>query len=231
MSTNTLPFLFIHGAGGTKNKWRTLASLHSESTFIDLPGHGGNHAEQCETIEDYANQVSSGITEDCIVVGHSMGGLIAIELAALNPKVKGIVLAASSYTLPVHPKIIATLAEGTFPDNLFRASYAKGVNPKLLEEEQKELKASPTEVARKDFIACDRYKAGEDRLKQLHIPILALVGDEDRLIPPDTRNILKRLNPNVDIVTIVGAGHYVALEKPEEFTREISQFKQKLLKK
>lgn len=231
MSTNQLPFLFIHGAGGTKSKWRTLTTLQSESTFIDLPGHGNNQAELCETVEDYATYLTSEIKEDCIVVGHSMGGLIAIELAALNPKVKGIVLANSSYALPVHPQIIATLGEGTFPSNLFRASYANEVDPELLEEEKQELALSPTEVARKDFIACDRYKTGEERLEQLKLPILALLGNEDRLIPPNTSEVLKRLNSNVDIVTINGVGHYAALEKPEQFMREIVTFKQKLATK
>lgn len=228
MSTESnLSFLFIHGAGGTKNKWRTLTSLKNDSKFIDLPGHGDNDAHQCETIDDYAKQLADEITEDCIVIGHSMGGLIALELAALNPKVKGIVLVASSYQLPVHPKIIATLEEGMFPDNLFRASYAKGASLKLLEEEQQELASSPTEVAMKDFVACDRYKGGEETLKKLEIPILALLGDEDRLIPPDTSDVLISLNPNVEVVTLQNAGHYVALEQPEAFIKEIMKFKEK----
>lgn len=230
MSTTNLPFLFIHGAGGTRNKWRTLTSLENESTCIDLPGHGTSEAEQCETVEDYAKQLSPEVTRDCIVVGHSMGGLISLELAALNPNVKGIVLAASSYQLPVHPKIIATLAEGTFPDNLFHASYAKDVSPDLFNEEKQELLTSPTEVARKDFIACDRYKAGKETLKQLQIPILAVLGNEDRLIPPNTAEVLSQLNPSVNIATIEGAGHYIALEKPEDFIREIIQFQQAVSK-
>ena len=74
---------------------------------------------------------------DTIVVGHSMGGLIALELAGISDKVKGVVLVNSSYKLPVHPKIIQTLAEGTFPENLFRASYAKAANSELLEKRER----------------------------------------------------------------------------------------------
>lgn len=222
-------FLFIHGAGGTKNKWRTLSSLENESSFIDLPNHGSNKATQCETIEEYAAVLSKQITNDCIVVGHSMGGLIALELAAKNPNVKGIVLVASSYSLPVHPKIITSLEEGEFPDFLFRASYAKGASPQLIVEEQQELATSPPDVAKQDFQACDRYKNGEATLSKLEIPILALLGDEDRLIPPDTQEKLSALNEHVEVSMIEGAGHYLALEKPDIVKQQLSKFKAKVL--
>ncbi|PWA12818.1 hypothetical protein DCC39_04015 [Pueribacillus theae] len=227
---NALKFVFIHGAGGTKNKWRSIIPVlgENENICLDLPSHGENKAEQCETIEDYANVLSASLTEDCIVVGHSMGGLVALELGARSDKVKGIVLAASSYKLPVHPNIIATLREGTFPDFLFRASYAKGASQDLLEEEEQELDNSPTDVAMKDFQACDNYKIGKETLKQLQKPILAVIGDEDRLIPPNTEEELKALNPHVQVAKIEGAGHYIALEKPEEFVNHILQFRKVL---
>ena len=44
MTSSKLPFFFIHGAGGTKSKWRTLDSIRDISQFIDLPGHGENDA-------------------------------------------------------------------------------------------------------------------------------------------------------------------------------------------
>lgn len=222
------PFLFIHGAGGTKHKWRTLTSLENESRFIDLPGHGENENSQCETIEEYAKQVATEVKEDCIVVGHSMGGLIALELAKIESKVKAVVLAASSYQLPVHPDIIATLAKGTFPEELFRASYAKNVRPGLLETEKQQLDMTPTEVAKKDFIACDRYSAGKEAIKTLEVPILAILGDADRLIPKDTANVLQQINPNVKIATLFECGHYVALEKPDEFTHALLEFRASL---
>lgn len=229
MTSSKLPFFFIHGAGGTKSKWRTLDSIRDISRFIDLPGHGENDAPPYERIEDYAQHLSDEITFDTIVVGHSMGGLIALELAGISDKVKGVVLVNSSYKLPVHPKIIQTLAEGTFPENLFRASYAKAANSELLEKEKEELSINPTEVTKKDFVACDYYKGGEDRLKEIDVPILLVIGDEDRLIPPETSEVLPKLNANVEVVSVKNAGHYVALEQPEAFIEEIVKFRNKLL--
>lgn len=229
MSANeSLQFVFIHGAGGTKSKWRTLTFFLEDhkSIYIDLPGHGENEGEMCQSIQEYAQSVSQSIAEDSIVVGHSMGGLIAIELAAINKHVKGIILAASSYKLPVHPKIIESLAQGVFPDKVFRASYAKNVDPYLLEEEAKERDELPKKVAMKDFQACDEYKIGKATVENLKQPILAVIGDEDRLVPPETDKKLQKLNPNIQVGTIEDAGHYAVLEKPESFLEYIVQFKE-----
>lgn len=226
-----MKFLFIHGAGGTKSKWRTLESIRDISEFIDLPGHGDNQTPQCETIEDYAKHLSEELVDETIVVGHSMGGLIALELAAINEKVKAVILVNSSYKLPVHPKIIQTLSEGTFPENLFRASYAKAASSELLDVEKEELTKNPTEVTKKDFVACDNYKGGEDRLKEISVPILLVLGNEDRLIPPETSEVLPKLNANVEVITVENAGHYVALEQPEAFMNEILKFRNEIMEK
>ncbi|HHY22215.1 MAG TPA: alpha/beta hydrolase [Bacilli bacterium] len=227
---NSLKLIFIHGAGGTDNKWRKVKADFKDldCNFINLPGHGTNEEPICETIEQYAEQLSKTITEDCIVVGHSMGGMIAIELAARNRHVKGIVLAASFYELPVHPKIIQSLAEGIFPESVFRASYAKEVDENLLKEEKQELDQAPTEIAMKGFIACDQYKNGEVTFSQLMIPIMAIAGDEDRLIPNGALETLQEKNERTEGVTIAGAGHYIHLEKSDAFANELHRFYQQV---
>lgn len=226
----SLKLIFIHGAGGTDNKWRKVKDdlKDLDCDFISLPGHGLNEAPICETIEQYAEQLSGTITENCIVVGHSMGGMIAIELAARNQYVKGIVLAASFYELPVHPKIIQSLADGVFPESVFRASYAKEIDESLLAEEKQELDQAPTDVAMKGFIACDRYKNGEATFSQLTIPILAIAGDEDRLIPNGAIETLQGKNSRTEGVTIAGAGHYIHLEKSDAFVNELLRFSQQV---
>src|SRR5690554_3718283 len=105
---NSLVFLFIHGAGGTKNKWRRLHPYIEDlpTRYLDLPGHGDNKDEPCSSIEEYAERLSEQLEDDVIIVGHSMGGLIGIELAKRSSRVKAIVLASSHYQLPVHPSML-----------------------------------------------------------------------------------------------------------------------------
>lgn len=227
-------FLFIHGAGGTAAKWRrTTPGLTGVPWLaVDLPGHGeAGKAEDTLSqisIEWYAESLDSRIAEEVIVVGHSMGGLIALELAARSPKVTGVILAASHVRLPVHPKILAQLAAGEFPESLFRASYGRTVDAALLEEERKELALHPAAVTYADFLSCDQYRQGPHRLQHLTVPVLAVYGAEDRLLPPGAKEELRQLRPDAQAVTIEGAGHYVMLEQPQAFLAAILHFRENL---
>lgn len=221
-------FLFIHGAGGSFSKWRGQKGLEHSAKFIDLPGHGENKEDLRTTIEGYADWVAERIEEDVIVVGHSMGGLIGIELASNHDKVKGLVLAGSHYRLPVNPMVLEELAKGSFPEKFFYASYSRQTPKELIDEEKEELKINPVSVRKNDLEACDRYIKGEEAVQSLNKPILAVYGTEDRLIPKDAEEKLTSLNSKIQTVVIPDAGHYVMLEQPEKFNKAIVKFKDKL---
>lgn len=225
-----MKLLFIHGAGGTKSKWRNTEGLMKDYSceFIDLPGHGKSEYNIISSIQDFACFINSTINEDTIVVGHSMGGLIAIELAARNRQVKGVILAASFYELPVHSSILEQLEEGEFPNSLFYASYSKAACKDLLEKEQLELKKVPSEIALADFKACNEYTEGKELFAQLSIPIMAVIGNEDRLLPSKAIEKLREVKKDIHIYEIPGAGHYVMLEKPKDFVSAIQAFVEKV---
>lgn len=221
-----MKLLFIHGAGGTKSKWRGL-ELYLEGMdyeVLDLPGHGDSTETLCTSIGDYATYIGGLIKEDTIVIGHSMGGLIAVELASQNKKVKGIVLAASFYELPVHQKLFDKLANGEFPDSLFYASYSKETDEELLSVEKQESAFVPVNVSYTDFKATNEYGDGKEKLSLLNIPVCAILGEQDRLLPPNAENKFKEVKPDIKLTTINGAGHYIMLEKPMEFYYELVKF-------
>jgi len=224
--------LFIHGAGGTKSKWRTIKDYPEISNYeaIDLPGHGENEFNLISSVQDYAASIDQTIQEDTIVVGHSMGGLIALELAARNSRVKAVVLAASFYELPVHPKILGSLADGEFPESLFNASYYRNVSQQLLQEEKEELNLVPVEITHADFKACNDYKEGGDILESLKIPVYAILGKQDKLLPKEPAESLKKLNPAINIIEIDESGHYIMLEQPEKFAEALTKVIQELEK-
>ncbi|MBM7649663.1 pimeloyl-ACP methyl ester carboxylesterase [Bacillus ectoiniformans] len=229
---NEMKLLFIHGAGGTKSKWRAIAQYMDTagSQMIDLPGHGENECNVITSVQDYAAYLDRTIQEDTVVIGHSMGGLIALELAARNQKVKGVVLAASFYELPVHEKMLQRLASGEFPNSLFLASYSKETSEKLLEEERQELDKCPIEIAYADFKICDQYKEGKETIASLSIPVCAILGEEDRLLPPNAAEALQAVCPDLNLVRIPASGHYIMLEQPEMFAKELMDFVQHVQK-
>lgn len=222
--------MFIHGAGGTKSKWRSLKEYYDSSVYeaIDLPGHGDNEYNLITSIQDHAAYIDESIQEDTIVIGHSMGGLIALELAARNKLVKGVVLVSSFYELPVHQKILDKLASGEFPNSLFNASYGSGVNEHLLEEEKQEMNKVPIEVTYADFKACNQYSEGAERLSSLKIPVCAILGKEDKLLPSNPAQSLKSLKADLIVAEIEGAGHYLMLENPRKFYKALTEFTQEL---
>lgn len=224
--------LFIHGAGGTKSKWRKVEPFFTDYTckYITLPGQEGDGSEVAHTIEESAALVESHIEGDTIVIGHSMGGMIGLELAARNSHVKGLVLAASFYELPVHSSILESLESGVFPNSLFYASYAKGVSEEFLAEEKAEADHIAVAVSRWNFQACNAYKAGKGRLANLQIPVAAIYGDVDRLIPPEAGNKLQEVNKNVHVVEIEKSGHYPILENPTAFSKALQEFCHEVLK-
>ncbi|GAE27385.1 alpha/beta hydrolase fold [Halalkalibacter wakoensis JCM 9140] len=223
-------FLFIHGAGGTQSKWRLIkeAFTSDEATFIDLPGRKKNAELSERTIREFSSALSSSIGEDTIVVGHSMGGLIAMDLAIKNPNVKGIVLVASHFHLPVHEKVLNQLENGTFPEGLFFASYSKQADTKLLEEEKEELSLVDMNQIFIDFSACNDYKNGKETFAELQVPILIIYGDEDRMLPKDSREQVLALNKHTSIKTIEKSGHYVMLEQPEKLLVELRNFQKEV---
>lgn len=221
-----LNLLFIHGAGGTKSKWRSVEPFFTDYTYqsINLPGHGDDSSEVALTIEENASLIEQYIKDDTIIVGHSMGGLVGLELASRNNKVKGLVLAASSFELPVHHSILDSLEEGVFPNSLFYASYSKEVDETLLAEEKKEKESTPVDISRIDFRACNDYKEGESKLESLKIPIAAIYGNEDRLIPSGIGEKLQVVNKNVKVFEIEKSGHFPILEKAEAFSKALQIF-------
>lgn len=102
VSGNGYPVVFLHGFLESLNIWEVITpSLNCMSVCIDLPGHGKSAAHSFETIEDMAELVmdtlaSIGIDE-FHVIGHSMGGYVALELKRRVPGCGKVVLLNSNF--------------------------------------------------------------------------------------------------------------------------------------
>ncbi|KAI8946312.1 alpha/beta-hydrolase [Xylaria longipes] len=93
------PILFVHGLGGTTNAYQTLVTSLQEFDLIrfDWSGHGRSAVPKSTSIDSYLEDCEAVIShfqlEQIIVVGHSLGGLIALHLAAKVPHaIKAMVL-------------------------------------------------------------------------------------------------------------------------------------------
>src|SRR5580765_1483754 len=92
----------LHGLGGAAANWTLVAPPLAERFRVvvpDLPGHGGSSAlpAPVEALDPYADRVASLLGEPTVLVGHSLGAVVALRLAARRPElVRGVVLAGAA---------------------------------------------------------------------------------------------------------------------------------------
>ncbi|CAM3848016.1 alpha/beta fold hydrolase [Alkalicoccus chagannorensis] len=211
----TTSMVLIHGAGGSSAKFRRLLPLlEQEAHAVDLPGRAGHEPLPQTTIEAYAAWLAPQLPDQVDLAGHSMGGLIALETAARSSRVRSVTLIASHTSLPVHPSVLSRLEQGEYPDGLFYASYSRDQpDTAMLEEEKQAIQQMRPEQVHADFAACDMYQEGSAALASLQIPVHAIYGREDRLLPPEAVGTLQDV-PHVTQTSLEG-GHDVMLEQPD----------------
>ena len=86
--------VLLHGLGGTGSVWRAVAERASGTVHApDLPGHGSAGWLPSYSFGAMAEQVAAGLPDAAsyAVVGHSLGGVVALALAALEPRVRRVV--------------------------------------------------------------------------------------------------------------------------------------------
>jgi pimeloyl-ACP methyl ester carboxylesterase len=94
--------MLIHGYGGAASNWTLVAPRLLERYRVivpDLPGHGGSSAlpGPPERVDPYAERLAALLNEPAVLVGHSLGAVVALRLAVRRPElVQGLVLAGAA---------------------------------------------------------------------------------------------------------------------------------------
>jgi len=224
--------LMIHGSGGDRNNYRAqLRGLRSVNpAAIDLPGHGATPGPSMTSVDDYAGWVAEFIAAGPIrpvVMGHSLGGAIALTLALQRPElIRGIIVVGSGSRLKVLPAILEGMRNAPQDTVKMVIGYAYGDDPRasLVAEGLKEMLQVPPEVVLGDFSACNDYDI-TDRLGEIKAPAKMIVGAQDRLTPPKYSQFLdEHLPASQGVEVIPGGGHMIYLENPQPFNRAVEKF-------
>jgi len=228
-----MQLIFIHGSGGCRESWRYQVEYFKGSDAINLPGHP--EGDLRPTIEEYAAWLHGYILEkayrDVVLVGHSLGGGIALQYALDYPgELAGIVTVGSGGRLRVHPKFIAILekavADPSTWESRSRSNY-DAIAPDLAEViRRREIENTPAALLN-DMKACDRFDI-LDRIDRIHTPLLAVVGEADDMTPPKYSHFMADKLPNARTVVIPGGSHLVYAEKPDQVNHAIEEFLQAL---
>ena len=164
--------------------------------------------------------------ESPTVVGHSMGGAIALDLALrYGDRLGGLVLVGTGARLRVMPSLLEGL-RGEFEstvDLLCRYLYGPLASEEMVRLGREEMLAIGPEVLLGDYLACDRFDV-TSRLDEVRLPTLVICGEEDQLTPLNYSQFLVDHIQGARLVTIPEAGHMVMLEKPRETTDAMAGF-------
>jgi pimeloyl-ACP methyl ester carboxylesterase len=235
------PLVYFHGAGGLLADNPFLDQLaQRHSVFApEWPGYGESTGDDLlEDMLDFAlhgwDLVDALGLRRPHLVGHSMGGMIAAEMACLAPRDLGkLVLAApAGLWMDEHPvpDIFAML-----PFQLAEALFADPGKGQALMTGGADL--SDIEALRDYYIAAQRRlaMAGKilfpipnrrlsKRLYRLAADTLLVWGAEDRLIVPAYATAWQRLVPAARLAVIEGAGHMLPYEQPDALVRAVHGF-------
>ena len=219
--------LFIHGAGANPSVWRLQTVHFKDSTAVELPGHPNGSGQA--SIENYAQIVEQEIDEkrisNPVLVGHSMGGAIAIEIALRKRELGALVLVGTGARLRVHPDLLRILKENYEKAAKLFASWStsNSCDPVIKERMVGDLMKVNPEVTLGDLMACDKFDR-MDRLAEIACRSLILCGEEDRMTPAKYSQYLHEKIKGSELIIIPGAGHSVMLEKHREFNRALDGF-------
>ena len=224
-----MKLIFIHGSGGCKESWQYQTQYFSGSEAIDLPGHP--EGEPCASIDDYVEWLHKyvgvkGYT-DLVIVGHSLGGGIALLYGLKYPEnVKGLICLGSGARLRVAPMLLEGL-EKAIADNENTQAFAENalslVDPELAEVITRRMEENGLAAILNDLRACDKFDI-MDRLAEINLPLLAISATDDIMTPPKYSQYLADHMHNATAVTIQGGTHFVFAEKPEEVNPAIEDF-------
>lgn len=230
-----LPVVFVHSLAGNTAQWRAqLEHLRPErrAVALDLRGHGRSAApaDELYTLDAMADDVAAVVDalgiDRFVLVGHSMGGDVAMTYAARHPdRVAGLLLAdangdPSQIPASAWDVLLAHLASDAYGQTI--GGHWSHINqqsrPDVRERVFRDLRATPKAAVVGAFRSMRRFDP-RAALEAYGGPVAGVVSDLNNT-PASLHNVI----PELDTAQIHDTGHWVQMDKPEEFNRLLDAF-------
>ena len=215
--------LLIHGAGASSAIWSMVLARVARvghAIAIDLPGHGpsavegaaldGAHGLSLARYRDAVGELAGTLClGPSVLVGHSLGALVAIEAALAWPdKVRALVLCGAATRLGIDPELERVLRDE--PSRAVAWLAAHALSPHAKPPVRRGFLAAgdvtPPEIVRADFDIVRATDLGT-RLAALSCPVTWLDGADDAIVAPAPER-------KGEIVTLPAVGHLTPIEAP-----------------
>jgi pimeloyl-ACP methyl ester carboxylesterase len=240
--SGTSPTLvFVHGWTCDSSSWRGQAGPLSKEyrvIALDLPGHGKSESPPdgkfsmnlfARAVEAVRAEVGA---ERVVLVGHSMGAPVIREYARLYPDhVAALVAVDGPLDMRVFPQAPSGtgLPAVTGPDGLkvretvIRSMFIPETSVEVQNRILEMMLAAPEATAAGAMAAV--FDPAIRWTEVIEAPVLAVYAGTAQVPDPATT---KELFPNYDVMQMAGTGHFLMMEKPDEFNRVVAEFLAKL---
>jgi pimeloyl-ACP methyl ester carboxylesterase len=230
----------VHGALHDHSVWTLLArwlAHHGHSVLaVDLPGHGRSEGPPWPDVESTADWLlalldAAGVRQAAIT-GHSMGSLIALEVAARAPeRVTRLLMVGAAYPMKVSDALLTTArerplqaidmvntfslsttaAKPSFPGpGMWLHGSNRALMRRMLADAERRLGIN---LFAHDFGVCDRYAGGLRAAAAVRCPVTLILGERDQMtLPKAAREIAGALKAKT---VMLPAGHSLMAEDPD----------------
>ena len=230
--------VFVHGWAMNSAVWRPCLERLPPSVTpqcIDLPGYGACRDVGADTLDDFVDHVAHTMKRPAVLVGWSLGGLVALRLAQRYPeKVASLVQVASSPKFvqagdwrtaiegAVFEQFAASLETGILKTvRRFLALQVRGTDTSMatVRALQQSIEAQGLPVLGALLTGLKILSDADLRgvMREVNCPVTWLLGEKDMLVPVELADALRELAPDADIRVLPGAGHALFLSDPDSF--------------
>jgi pimeloyl-ACP methyl ester carboxylesterase len=239
--------VFVHGAGGSSSIWfRQLREFSQQFNvlLLDLRGHGGSkdifekYVKEDYTFEDVSRDVLEVLDHLKIrsahFIGISLGCLLIRTLGEIAPeRIKSMVLGGAITRLNIRSNLLmhgGNLLKKVVPFMWLYRLFAWVIMPKKRHEKSRSLFIEDAKrLAQKEFLRWYKLTAEVNPLlkyfreKELFIPTLYVMGEEDYMFLPPVRQITAR-HRMAQLAILTQSGHVVNVDQPEQFNEVSIRF-------
>lgn len=237
---NQPSIVFIHGAAMDHTVWTLPARYFARHRFnvvaVDLPGHGRSAGPALDTIAGMSDWLATVLAavdnEEHVVVGHSMGSLIAWDWAAKHPdQCRKLVLLGTSMPMPVTDQLLNSAKENEDASFEMANTWSHSRRGKLgfnrnpgvwmFGHGQRLMDRSQDDVFYADLAACNTANLDPKRIR---CPTLLILGESDQMTPYRAGKTVADQLTNASVVTLPGSGHSMLSEYPNEVLDALIDF-------